>query len=1528
MLSAVARTDFDLASGIKLHRFVSADTALYKVRMFKADASGTWRTHWIDVEWNGTARPTDLQSTTPGEFWMTLYQRAYLSPFNWVGENYASWENAFRSLTGRGISSFATAGDAITPALSIKMWLGFGVPLVAGTPFEGSFVLGSHGLIRNHAYTIIGIEAAQGDSSGANTYVTLRNPWGHDTSWQVFDTDGNGALSSAEQVSKRNGLDGNDDGLIRIPWQNFSQFFSRVYFSANLTGAPSNKPLPAPPVFNTPEPGTLTIRAGQSLGPIDFSAKSSYGVGLFYSVLPQSNGRTLGYVNVQSGQFTWEPTSQHSGTYYITVVAQNHNSLATAARTIVVDVLSSTPTISSLSSSHGLTTTAGTDLITLTANGVSSPTGRIDIVRFYRDSNRNGVLDSVDALMGSDTSASGGWTWTGYIPGGVIGTNRFFAQAGWTSFSDNFASTAVSTTISFAAPPYIAPAAIPITNELLATPAASYHQRPFDTTRDSAGNVYFFWNVPAGYSGAGAWMRKFSPTGTALTGAIQLKSGVEFYDIEMLPDGYFAAAYGSLSIQWFNPNGVPTTANPYTLAVPVSDNSVRMSANAQGHLLVTYHNGGYFDENIDAFSIDHQGNITRQPWVVNSHRNGMQKYPTTALNADGRGIIAWTDFDQSKIMYRLVDTYGQYAGDERVASSITNGSIQADNPMASTVLPNGDFILAWSTGSDIYVRRFTSAGDPIGSEFRANTDRGANKAIPKLASNALGWFAVGWTSYGQDESGVYNGGAYAQVFGPNGVAAGPEFRVNQTTAYYQYIIGMVMDADSDLTFGMWNGGFGSPNLDNGLIRFYRTNIAPTFTAQPGFNLSESATLGQIVGYLSPYVFDADGDSVTFQAMNTSPFAVSSAGMVTLVNPVALDRETTQYYFVPVKVTDGSGASETVSVYINILDVDEAPAMQPREYEIGEWDGNGTHVGFMEAFDPERKAITYIIEDDGPFDIDPITGAIRLTDRTRIDFEQNATWNVQVKAIDGPSGAGTTATATIRIRNVDDYAAVRGEFGFKSGGSFYANSYGYQEKWFLDRTGAWHVILPNGDIRKADKGPNLPQGTLIGNVGSAAHANPSLFLSAATSLSASSQAGLSQLRATHGFRFQSSLFENANGFKEKWFVDRAGSWHVLFPDGTIRKVDADRLDRGTMVSQVDPLVYDDPSLLFNAPISLSTQATDALSQLRHDNGFYLSGSYYENSSGFREKWIKDRTGAWFVLLPNGELRKVDAGSRLNQGTLKATVSVLVYDDPNLLLKAPANLSQAESDGLSQLRRDNGFKLAGSLYFNSSGYQEKWIQDRTGAWFVLLPNGQLRKVDAGSRLDLGTLKATVNKLVYDDPDLLLTAAMSLSTEAQNQLSQLRRDHGLFVNVNDWFNAYGYREKWLQDRSGKWFVLLPNGELRQANAGANLRDGSLLTTIDVAAYDDVKLLTAAAVTLPTATQTTIAQLKTDYGFQLKGSLYFNWYGYREKWFADRTGAWYVILPNGQIRKVDAGGNLTAGSLKGSVDPLVWDDPNALFA
>ncbi|MHC5115218.1 MAG: M12 family metallo-peptidase, partial [Planctomycetota bacterium] len=67
--------------------------------------------------------------------------------------------------------------------------------------------------------------------------------------------------------------------------------------------------------------------------------------------------------------------------------------------------------------------------LTLTANGVADPNNDVTIVRFYRDLDDDGELDGSDTLLGSDSSASGGWTWSGSTNGYPVGPMRFFAQA-------------------------------------------------------------------------------------------------------------------------------------------------------------------------------------------------------------------------------------------------------------------------------------------------------------------------------------------------------------------------------------------------------------------------------------------------------------------------------------------------------------------------------------------------------------------------------------------------------------------------------------------------------------------------------------------------------------------------------------------------------------------------------------------------------------------------------------------------------------------------------------------------------------------------------------------------------------------------------------------------------------------------------------------------------------------------------------------------------------------------------------------
>jgi hypothetical protein len=62
---------------------------------------------------------------------------------------------------------------------------------------------------------------------------------------------------------------------------------------------------------------------------------------------------------------------------------------------------------------------------------VTDADGTVKRLDFYRDANGNGVFDSgVDVLLGSDTKASDGWSWTGRIDGLTVGSrHKFLAVA-------------------------------------------------------------------------------------------------------------------------------------------------------------------------------------------------------------------------------------------------------------------------------------------------------------------------------------------------------------------------------------------------------------------------------------------------------------------------------------------------------------------------------------------------------------------------------------------------------------------------------------------------------------------------------------------------------------------------------------------------------------------------------------------------------------------------------------------------------------------------------------------------------------------------------------------------------------------------------------------------------------------------------------------------------------------------------------------------------------------------------------------
>ncbi|MHA7776543.1 cadherin domain-containing protein [Roseibium sp. M-1] len=183
--------------------------------------------------------------------------------------------------------------------------------------------------------------------------------------------------------------------------------------------------------------------------------------------------------------------------------------------------------------------------------------------------------------------------------------------------------------------------------------------------------------------------------------------------------------------------------------------------------------------------------------------------------------------------------------------------------------------------------------------------------------------------------------------------------------------------------------------------------------------------GAEVGALS--VFDPDvGDTHTFSVSDDRFEVVVQNGeyVLKLKDDQALDYETETRVTVDVTVTDSGGLSDTETIVIDVIDIDEntAPVGPVSDTDVSsnfvqENSAGGTVVGVTAfANDPDAfDSVTYSIT-DSRFVIDPDTGVISVADGAVIDRETTEHIDVEVTAT---STDGSTSTGTFRITIGDD-----------------------------------------------------------------------------------------------------------------------------------------------------------------------------------------------------------------------------------------------------------------------------------------------------------------------------------------------------------------------------------------------------------------------------------------------------------------------------------------------------------------------------
>ncbi|MCK6614685.1 MAG: T9SS type A sorting domain-containing protein [Ignavibacteriaceae bacterium] len=185
-------------------------------------------------------------------------------------------------------------------------------------------------------------------------------------------------------------------------------------------------------------------------------------------------------------------------------------------------------------------------------------------------------------------------------------------------------------------------------------------------------------------------------------------------------------------------------------------------------------------------------------FLINTTTLHTQTNPSAAFTNDGSGFtVAWDSWYQDGGDRGIFAQRFQINGTSAVKSGsefqVNAAAAYSQARPAVRYLADGRILFIWESfrpappspaGYDIYGRIFSADGSNPGSEFMLNTYTADYQWFGDLTVLDDGSFAAVWCSWEQDGD---DGGIYYQRFNSDGTKQGGEFRINKSTAYYQWL---------------------------------------------------------------------------------------------------------------------------------------------------------------------------------------------------------------------------------------------------------------------------------------------------------------------------------------------------------------------------------------------------------------------------------------------------------------------------------------------------------------------------------------------------------------------------------------------------------------------------------------------------------------------------------------------------------------------------------------------------------------------
>jgi len=206
-----------------------------------------------------------------------------------------------------------------------------------------------------------------------------------------------------------------------------------------------------------------------------------------------------------------------------------------------------------------------------------------------------------------------------------------------------------------------------------------------------------------------------------------------------------------------------------------------VTMNSSGNFIIAWNDERYGWDDWDIFfqRYDSDGNLIGMNVRANDDVAGWpQVDATVAMNDAGNFVLAWEDERPGFrcIYYQVYDSNGNPVGINRRANEVD--AVGLDPAIA--IDDSGNFAIAWKDhrnagDRDIYYQMFDSGGNKIGTNVKANDDTGsAHQEAPSIVMDGNGSFTIVWDDL-RDGSVVH---VYLRRYDSNGNPLGSNIRVD------------------------------------------------------------------------------------------------------------------------------------------------------------------------------------------------------------------------------------------------------------------------------------------------------------------------------------------------------------------------------------------------------------------------------------------------------------------------------------------------------------------------------------------------------------------------------------------------------------------------------------------------------------------------------------------------------------------------------------------------------------------------------